>query len=152
MILLADLPKLVDELLQPIEGDNPSGRTFATIRSTMPSRKRAVKTTISIKAPGRPNGRFADLAKVISLSTETLKKTTKDLQITVWFTHALLRKEAFTGLAMGFKLCQGLLDKFWDTLYPIIEDGDLEGRVAPLGLFASRDSPLTLDKSVRHAP
>ena len=33
---------------------------------------------------------------------------------------------------MGCSLCIGLVEKFWDTLYPEIEDGDLEARATPL--------------------
>ena len=46
---------------------------------------------------------------------------------------------------MGLKLCHGLLDKFWDTLYPSIEEDDLELRAAPLAIkfdIPVRQSPL----------
>ena len=49
---------------------------------------------------------------------------------------------------MGLKLCHGLLDKFWDTLYPLIEDDDLELRAAPLAIKLDvpvRQSPLNRD-------
>ena len=54
------------------------------------------------------------------------------------------RKTDFAGLAMGLKVFHGLIDKFWDTLYPIIEDDDLELRAAPLAI--------KLDVPVRQSP
>jgi len=40
-------------------------------------------------------------------------------------------------------LCHGLVQNFWDSLYPVIEDGDLEPRGAPLDwLVAALDLPL----------
>ena len=35
-------------------------------------------------------------------------------------------------------LCQGMIDGFWETLYPQIEDGDVELRATPLDWIGSR--------------
>jgi type VI secretion system protein ImpA len=60
-------------------------------------------------------------------------------------TEALLKQRGFTGLKDGLALCCGLVDKFWDTLYPEIEDGDAESRGAPLGFVGVKlDIPLKL--------
>ena len=152
MIPLEDVPKLVDELLQPIEGDNPSGADLRYDKVYDDIKEARREDEGLAQGAWQEERKVADLPKAVTLCTNTLKKRTKDLQIAAWLTHALLRKDGFPGLAMGIKVCHGLLDKFWDTLYPVIEDGDLENRSAPLGLFASPTSPLTLDKFVRHSP
>jgi type VI secretion system protein ImpA len=144
MILLADLPKLVDELLQPIEGPNPSGQDLR-YDPVYDAIKEARREDDDLnQGAWQTERKVADLPKIISLSTDALKKRTKDLQIAAWLTDALLRKEGFPGLAMGLKVCHGLLDKFWDTLYPPIEEDDLELRAAPL--------TIKLDVSVRLSP
>ena len=102
--------------------------------------------------------KVGDFPQVISLTTTALKERTKDLQIAAWLTEALIRQEGFAGLSAGLQLLHGLLSKFWDTVYPQIEeDNDLELRVTPLswlsqilvgdyGKFdAVRNSPLTRD-------
>ena len=36
------------------------------------------------------------------------------------------------GLAFGLKLIKGMVERYWDTLYPELEDGDAEFRSKPL--------------------
>jgi type VI secretion system protein ImpA len=145
MILLPDLPKLVDELLQPIPGANPSGQDLR-YDPVYDAIKEARREDDNLnQGAWQTERKVADLPKAISLCTDTLKKRTKDLQIAAWLTDAQLRKEGFPGLAMGLKVCHGMLDKFWDTLYPLIEEDDLELRAAPLTIkleLAVRLSPL----------
>jgi type VI secretion system protein ImpA len=74
----------------------------------------------------------ADWPLVIKLATDTLAKRTKDLQVAVWLTEAMLRQEGFAGLHHGLDLLNGLLEEFWDELYPELEDGDAELRAVPL--------------------
>ena len=63
-------------------------------------------------------------------------KKTKDLQLAGWLTEALLKQKGFGGLKDGLALCHGLVDKFWDTLYPELEDGDSNNHVeGPLGFI-----------------
>ena len=154
MILLEDVPKLVDELLQPIEGDNPSGqdlrydKVYDEIREA-----RREDDSLNQGAWQVVDRKAADFPKTISLSTEALKKKTKDLQIATWLTEALLRKEGFAGLAMGLTLIHGLLDKFWDTVYPQIDEGDLELRAAAFGLLGESTPRITtLEIRVREVP
>jgi type VI secretion system protein ImpA len=144
MILLADVPKLVDELLQPIAGANPSGQDlrYDPVYDTIKEARR--EDDDLNQGDWKTERKVADLPKVISLCTETLKKRTKDLWIAAWLTDALLRREGFSGFAVGLKLCHGLLDKFWETLYPLIEDDDLGLRAAPLAI--------KLDVQVRQVP
>lgn len=145
MILLEDVPKLVDELLQPIPGDNPSGQDLRYDKVYDDIREARREDDDLNQGAWQTERKVADLPKTISLSTDVLKKRTKDLQIAAWLTDALLRKEGFAGLAMGLKLFHGLLGKFWETLYPPIEEDDLELRAAPLAIkfdLRVRESPL----------
>ncbi|MBS1857932.1 MAG: type VI secretion system domain-containing protein, partial [Acidobacteria bacterium] len=51
----------------------------------------------------------------------------------VWLVDAHIRKEGFSQLAPCFQFLHHLLEDFWDTIYPEIdEDGDMEVRAAPL--------------------
>src|SRR5690606_21406161 len=61
-----------------------------------------------------------------------LAKKTKDLQVAAWLTEALVHREGFAGLKDGLELLRGLVETFWDHVYPEAEDGDLELRAAPL--------------------
>src|SRR5207249_845047 len=70
--------------------------------------------------------------EVIKLTEEALATRSKDLQLAVWLTEALLKTEGFSGLHQGLELIRGLVEKFWDSLYPVIENGDLEFRANKL--------------------
>lgn len=69
--------------------------------------------------------------KIKTLSLEALN-TTKDIEIAVWLSEALLRTEGFPGLAEGFKLLQLLVRQFWPDLYPVREGEDLDTQLYSL--------------------
>lgn len=66
---------------------------------------------------------------------------TKDLQVAAWLTEAWLRSDGFPGVAAGFDLLAGLVERFWDEgLHPQEDEDGVETRVAPLfGLFGNGD-------------
>jgi type VI secretion system protein ImpA len=71
--------------------------------------------------------------KIIELAPAALEQS-KDLEIAAWYTEALLREQAFAGLAEGFSLIEALVRDYGDTLYPAYEeeDGLLDSTLAPL--------------------
>ncbi len=115
--------------------------------STTRSKRRAAKTTTLRKGEWAHERKVADWKQVIKLAGEALATKSKDLQLAAWLTEAMLRTEGFGGLLASLRLCQGLIENFWDTLYPELEDGEAEMRAAPLDWIGSR-----LDQAVRMAP
>ena len=89
----------------------------------------------------------ADWPLVVRLASETIAAKSKDLQLAAWLTEALLRQEGFPGLQRGLDLLRGLLEEFWDDLYPELEDGDAELRAVPLDWLGQ-----SLDMAVRSVP
>lgn len=84
---------------------------------------------------------------------------TKDLQVAAWLTEAWLRSDGFAGLAAGFTLLAGLVERYWDQgLHPQEDEDGVETRVAPLfGLFGNGDTgtllqPIKLLPLSDHAP
>jgi type VI secretion system protein ImpA len=124
---------LSSDFLEPIPGDDPAGESL---------RYDPVYDQIKqarIEEPDVPQGAWeterktADYPQVIKLATEVLTKRSKDLQIAAWLTEALLHRQGFAGLNDGLDLLHQLLDRFWDNVYPEIdEDGDTGRRTAPL--------------------
>jgi type VI secretion system protein ImpA len=65
--------------------------------------------------------------------------------LAVWLMDAHVRKDGFAALAPGFDFVRALLDDFWDTLHPEIEDGDLEERAALVAWLGLKlEEPLRL--------
>ena len=134
-----------DDLLNPIAGPNPSG---ANLRyDPVYDKIKEARREEAQPPPGmsEQDRKVSDNAQVIRLTTDLLTNKTKDLQLAAWWTEASLKQRGFGGLREGLALCCGLVDKFWDTLYPEIEDGDAESRGAPLGFVGVKlDIPLKL--------
>jgi type VI secretion system protein ImpA len=141
-----------DELLNPIEGPNPSG---ANLRyDPVYDKIKEARREEAQPPPGmtEQDRKVSDNNQVIKLATDLLTSKTKDLQLAAWMTEAMLKQRGFGGLKDGLALCCGLVDKFWDTLFPEIEDGDAESRGAPLGFIGVKlDIPLKLVPVVEKA-
>jgi len=136
---------LPDDLLNPIEGPNPSG---ANLRyDPIYDKIKEARREEDQPPPGmsEQDRKVSDNSLVIKLTTEALSKKTKDLQLAAWLTEALLKQRSFAGLKDGLLVCSGLVEKFWDTIYPEPEDGDPQPRSAPLGFVGTKlDIPLKL--------
>ncbi len=135
------------ELLNPIPGPNPGGVNlrYDPIYDKIKEARREEEDV--------PQGDWAEQVKkadwplVIKLCSDALTNKSKDIQLAAWLTEALLRREGFGGLRQGLELCRGLLEQFWDNLYPEAEEDDLELRATPLDWIGSR-----LDDSIKKIP
>jgi type VI secretion system protein ImpA len=139
-----------EDLLNPIAGENPSGVDvrYDTKLLLYDKIKEARREDDGLnQGAWQQERKVADVPLVLKLTQEALATKTKDLQLSAWLCEALLRSEGFAGLRQGLTLCQGLIANFWDTLYPPIEDGDLELRAAPLDWLGS-----ALDLSLKNIP
>ena len=142
-------PPVIDleELLQPISEENPSGESlrYAGTYDEISEARRADDDV--------PQGEWqhelktADYRKVIELASDALKNKTKDLQIAAWFSEALTKQYGFAGLRDSLKLAAGFQENFWETLFPEIDEGDMEGRANAIE-WLDRETAL----AVRRAP
>jgi type VI secretion system protein ImpA len=55
----------------------------------------------------------------------------KDLNVAVWVTEALLRSDGLAGLRDGLALTAGLVDQYWDEVYPVREPEEPEDEPDP---------------------
>ncbi|HSM04757.1 MAG TPA: type VI secretion system protein TssA [Longimicrobiales bacterium] len=123
---------LREDLLDPIAGDLPAGEQL---------RYEPIYDEIKLartEDDDIPQGdwtrerKTADFGRVIELAQEAIATRSKDLQLAVWLTEALLHEHGFKGFLEGLELIRGLLGEFWDGLYPELDDGDAEFRATPL--------------------
>jgi type VI secretion system protein ImpA len=138
---------LRNDLLNPIAGENPSGQNlrYAPVYDKIKEARR--EDDDAAQGDWKIERKVADWGFVVKTAGETLATKTKDLQLAAWLTEALLKTQGIGGLRDGLDLLKGLIEGFWDTLYPEIEDGDVEMRAAPLDWVGGR-----LDRGVRDAP
>ena len=138
---------LRDDLLAPIPGTKPSGENlrYAAVYDKIKEARR--EDDDAPQGDWQRERKVADFNVVIKLASDALATRSKDLQLAAWLTEASLKKEGFSGLKDGLELLRALVADYWETLYPEIEDGDLELRAAPLDWVGAY-----LDDSVRKTP
>ncbi len=83
----------------------------------------------------------ADYKLVARLIEDALTTKTKDLRLAVWLAEAWIYQEGTSGFVDGLSLLIGLIDKFWDSLYPEIDEGDMDLRATPLEWFGTYFDP-----------
>ena len=125
----------VEGILAPIPGDNPSGENlqYSGLHDEIREARRADDPTT--KADWQTELKVADWDEVVSLAESALKTKTKDLQVGAWMCEALLKRNGFAGLRDGLRVMCGFHENFWDSVYPEIDDGDLDARANCLALM-----------------
>jgi type VI secretion system protein ImpA len=80
-------------------------------------------------AKGKPEQRLGDVIRpaedpswsVVAETAQALLLKSKDLRVAVHLTRALIHTEGLAGLATGLELIHGLLERYWDAVYPRLE-------------------------------
>jgi len=136
--MLIDIPKL----LEPISEASPSGADLRYHPITEKIKEARRQDEDLAQGVWKLELKAADYPLVVKLSVEALTKLGKDLQIAAWLTEALANLHGIAGFREGLDLMQGLLETFWDTVYPLMdEDGDLDLRSVPLSWIGSQLGP-----------
>ncbi len=130
----------MDALLEPISTEQPAGTdpradvsptsvyfSLKDVRATARAAERAAQVD------DEPLMQHAALWRPIAEQVPAaLSELGKDLELAAWFIEAQCRLLGFAGLAQGFNLAQGLIERFWDDIYPLPDEDGIETRIAPL--------------------
>lgn len=141
---------LREDILAAIPGENPSGIDLRYDNKLLvfDKIKEARRQDDELdQGAWQSERKTANWPLVIKLAQDTLATVSKDLQLAGYLTEALLQTERFPGLRTGLDLTHRLLTEYWDTVYPLIEDGDRELRARPLSWLN-----ITLDLPIRSTP
>ena len=137
------------KLLEPIEGPNPAGTYLRDEPGddglTVYDKIKKARTEVVDSLTGDRTP--PDYAQVQKLAESALATKSKDIQLAAWLTEALLKRDGIAGLRDGLDLMKGLLEQYWDHLYPELEDDDAEMRAMPLNWVGDY-----LDVPVKFAP
>jgi type VI secretion system protein ImpA len=125
-------PPILDfpALLAPLPGDRPSGEWLPDVHAAIEQARRADDTLP--QGDWKREVKSADWNGVIKIATEALTTRTKDIKTAAFLVEALAKEHGLAGLRDGLRLLRELQEQLWESLHPEIEDGDLEGRAAPL--------------------
>ena len=128
----------VNELLAPIPGSDPAGsdESFSDQFDRIREARRADDPNLA-QGEWQTELKVADWREAQSLSEDILRSTSKDLQAAVWLGEAAISRFGLEGAKDTFELLAGMLDTYWEGMYPRADDGDLEERAGKLAWFAS---------------
>lgn len=148
----------IDTLLSPISESQPTGadarvepeitQNYYTLKDARTNARAAERSNIFDSA----NTEIPEWLTIITQAPQMLCEQTKDLEICSWYTEALVRKEGFAGLKLGFELIRGLIEEYWDELYPMPDEDGLETRVAPLTGLNGSGAEGVLISPIRNIP
>jgi type VI secretion system protein ImpA len=129
---------LREDILNPIPGDNPGGQNlrYAPIYDQIKEARR--EDDELNQGAWQRERKVADWILVSKLCQDAIATKSKDLQLAAWLTESLVKRESIGGLLEGLTLCRGLIEKFWDNLYPELDDDDVEQRAAPLDWIGTK--------------
>jgi len=149
----------LESLLQPISEDNPAGVDIRADPSPA-SPYYSIKDARGAARAAERNNMFDDNSseadeqwrKIIQLAPDILQNHAKDLEVASWYTEALIRQHGFLGLRDGFKLIHGLIEKYWNDLYPLPDEDGIETRVASLAGLNGEGAEGVLIVPIRNVP
>ncbi|MBA1245063.1 type VI secretion system protein TssA [Pseudomonas japonica] len=129
------MPDMLDglglsELIIPIDGAAGEDLSFSNLFDQIKEARRADPHYLA-QGEWQTDLKTSDWELVTTLATQGLAQRSKDLMLAAWLGEALAHMHHFPGIALGLELIQQLLDRFWPSLFPSLEEG-LEERAARL--------------------
>ncbi len=109
----------IEKLLQPVSEDLPCGEDLSDLTDYY---------VLEELAKGKEETQFSEAEppewpKVLNLA-ETLLTQGKELWVVFYLVRALVVLDGAKGLALGMRLLSGILETFWEELYPELDEDD----------------------------
>lgn len=133
----------LEQLLAPVGAQQPCGEDLA-----FSSEIDAIVRARQADDPSIEQGAWvtelkeADWKFVAKQCAALIEKRSKDLQLAVWLVEASARTAGLRGLGDSLLLAAMLCERYWDGMYPLLDDGGIEQRIGNLAWLAARIAPL----------
>jgi type VI secretion system protein ImpA len=146
-----------DKLLAPIRDDAPTGRDlredyspqslYYKLRDARSDARAAERAADADAGADNEAGRhWRDVAR---LAAEILANQAKDLEVASWMTEALVRLRGLAGLRDCAIMLRGMVENYWDLLYPMPDEDGISTRVAPIAGLSGEGGDGTLIQPLR---
>jgi type VI secretion system protein ImpA len=121
-----------EALIAPLQDGDGGGESlrYTPLYQEIRDAQREDDATLPMREWERPLIK-ADWKTVASLCSEALATRSKDFQIAGWLIEAWTRLHYIEGFIAGTRLVTALAERYWDTAWPRIDDGDADARIAP---------------------
>ena len=131
----------IEELLKPISPEEPCGVDISYDPATQ---------ELETLLVGKPEAEFGATVipaeeppwEVVRDGCLSLLRRSKNLRVALVLCLALLRCEGLTGFRDGLVLIRGLLEQYWDTLFPRLDPDDKNDPTERVNILASMVIPL----------
>ncbi|KAA5604537.1 type VI secretion system protein TssA [Roseospira marina] len=148
----------LDAMLAPIEGESPTGvdlrevtsgtTSLYTLRDLRTAASTAERNMVLEEDDGSVPEQWGD---ILDLAPRVLATESKDLRVACLLIEAAVRYEGFAAVRDGFDLLIGLIEQYWDGLYPPIED-TVEDKIIDLVHLNGAGGDGTLIAPLRKVP
>jgi type VI secretion system protein ImpA len=134
----ASEPTVVDKWLEPLP-DSPCGAD--------PEYDNDFHVDLPNAANGKAPSQFDTAGeppnwRLVRSLTETIFERCRDVRNAIYWARAMLHLEGATTLVDSMRLVHGLLERHWDQVHPVPEDGDAYARVNALNDMCSAEGLL----------
>ena len=148
-----------EAILAPLAGDQPTGVDLragfranldllsSSRRPCRGARRRAAGRATARRR--RRGGLPALWRPVATMAIGALKSNSKDLEVATWLTEALVRIAGLRGLMAGAAVIAGLVERYWDGLFPMPDEDGMETRVAAVAELSGQGADGTLMQPLR---
>jgi len=153
----------VDRLLAPISPSAPTGADIRTDYSPQSSyfalkeaqaRARTDERRRRTEYEDQPDTSFRpeDWDAVVEHAEQVLTEKSKDLEVAAWYLEALLRHHGFAGVRDGLRLIRGLIEQYWEGIFPQPDEDGLATTVSGISALNGVDGPGTLIWPISNIP
>ncbi|MBP2293207.1 type VI secretion system protein TssA [Azospirillum rugosum] len=149
----------LEAILAPISAEAPTGPDLrldyadgAPYRQLKDARQAARAAERRQEAESDASAIPSEWRTIADLAPSVLATQSKDLEVAAWLAEALLRTRGMAGLADGFAVLRGLVERFWPDLHPHPDEDGVETTVAPLAGLNGRDGNGTLLQPLSRVP
>jgi type VI secretion system protein ImpA len=143
-------------LLAPVPGDAPAGADLRADSSPQSlyfrlrdARAEARAAERAMEADDSASAAPPQWRTIRDLAIEAITGYSKDLEIAAWLTEALVRGDGLVGFTAGACLMNGLVEAFWDDLFPLPDEDGMATRVGPVAGLNGQSGDGTLSQPLR---
>lgn len=126
-----------EELLKPISDEKPCGEDLAYDAGFQ---------ELEILMKGKPETQFSPAEepnwKVLRDRCLELWGRSKDLRLATTLSLATLKTDGLPAIRESLALVKGLLDKYWDSFYPLLDPGDNNDPTQRVNIIAAMATPV----------
>lgn len=146
-------------LLAPVSGDAPVGVDLREDSSPQSpyyrlrdARAEARATERAMESDAEATASPPQWRTIRDLGIEAIAGRSKDLEIAAWLTEALLRCDGLIGFTAGARLMHGLVEAYWDEIFPLPDEDGIATRVGPIAGLNGQSGEGTLSQPLRKLP